>query len=110
MAGAFVPRRAGVGAALAQAAPAKPLHPSFAGPDQARRLLRQQAEALRSTAQNAATNLASLTAGLKDQLAKVKGSPEAAAMAASEGLDLDLLTKFAEQLDAALALTEPPTA
>lgn len=99
-------RRPGVGAAPAPA-PERPLHPTFAGPNAAARQLRQRAEQLRALAQSTANQVHSLTKGLKTQIEALKATPEGLAAAAIEGLDLDLLTKFQEHLECALALTEP---
>ncbi len=90
------------------AAPARPLHPTFAAPDTARRRLRVQAEHLRTTAQAAAAFTTSQNRALADALAQVKSSPEGIAAAESEGLDLGLLSEFLAVLQKAEALTSPP--
>lgn len=100
-------RRPGVGASPAPAAPERPLHPTFAGPNASARRLRQSAEQLRTLAQSTANQVHSLTKSLKTQIEVLKATPEGIAAASTEGLDLDLLTKFQEQLERALALTEP---
>lgn len=100
--------RSGIGA-RAPTAPEVALHPSFAGPSAEAKKLRQQAETLRSTAQNAALNLRTWAQGLKGQIEALKASPEGIAAAASEGLDLDLLSGFTTCLEHAIQITEPPT-
>lgn len=110
MASAVVTPRLGARAPVSAtpAAPARPLHPTFAGPDQARRMHQSNAQALRNMAQGTATTLLSQATGLSTLLAAAKASPEATAAAEAEGLDLGLLGSFVARLQNALELTAPP--
>lgn len=111
MAGVITTPRTSVAGPAAQRSPARPtrpLHPTFAGADAARRQNRQNAEALRQTAQNAALATGNLVQDLTGLLATANASPEAKAAAEAEGLDLVLLAEFTAKLKAAVDLTAPP--